>query len=224
VQAFYEQILPYIHPEALRPLMGICVPTVIGLYNASAGRLSLAMELPHPLGWREADPHISTALKEKVMVAYQNIHSRNILHNDVKLENILIGVFWLLSTFPIASSPPRPDDDDKVIIVDFCNTVVNAEPADLALEMRIVKFVLDYGGAKEAEYERLRKAELRVEKSLRRSRLRRTAKSKGLAVEVEHDQPPSQDEINASAPLFFFAISVGSLSKISSLRLAANVS
>ena len=90
-QAFYEQILPYIHPETLRPLMGICAPTVIGLYNAAAGRLSLAMELPHPVGWREADPHISTELKEKVITAYQNIHSQNILHNDVKLENMLIG-------------------------------------------------------------------------------------------------------------------------------------
>ena len=88
---FYEQILPYIHPETLRPLMGTCVPTVISLYSAVAGRLSLAMELPHPVGWREADPHISAELKEKVITAYQNIHRQGILHNDVKLENVLIG-------------------------------------------------------------------------------------------------------------------------------------
>lgn len=71
--------------------MGICVPTVIGLYSAATGRLSLAMELPHPVGWREADPHISTELKEKVITAYRNIHHQGILHNDVKLENMLIG-------------------------------------------------------------------------------------------------------------------------------------
>ena len=71
--------------------MGICAPTIIGLYNASAGRLSLAMELPHPVGWRQADPQISAELKEKVVIAYQNIHNQGILHNDVKLENMLIG-------------------------------------------------------------------------------------------------------------------------------------
>lgn len=59
----------------------------------------MAMELPHPVRWREADPHIPTELKEKVIVAYQNIHGRNILHNDVKLENILIGVLVLWRCF-----------------------------------------------------------------------------------------------------------------------------
>lgn len=74
--------------------------------------------------------------------------------------------------------------------------VVNPEPADLALEMRAVKFALDYNGAKEIEYERLRRAESRVEKNLWRSRLRRTAESQKLAEGVEFDEPPSQDEID----------------------------
>ena len=90
-QLFYEQVLPYIHPETLRPLMGICTPTVIGIYNTAAGGLSLAMELPHTTGWCQADPYISAELKERVIMAYQTIHGRNILHNDAKLENILIG-------------------------------------------------------------------------------------------------------------------------------------
>ena len=79
--------------------MGICAPTVIGLYSVAGGRLSLAMELPHPVRWREADPRISAELKEKVVAAYQNIHSRKILHNDVKLENVLIGVYEILMRF-----------------------------------------------------------------------------------------------------------------------------
>jgi RIO-like serine/threonine protein kinase len=146
--------------------MGICVPTVIGLYNAAGGRLSLAMELPHPIGWREADPHISVELKEKVIVAYQNIHGRNILHNDVKLENVLIGVSEILLRILIVASPSsHVGDDDEVTIVDFCKMVIDPEPADLALEMRAVKFILDYDGAKKAEYERLRRAESRVERT-----------------------------------------------------------
>lgn len=89
---FYEQVLPYIDPETLRPLMGICAPTVVGIHSSAAGRFTLAMELPHPTGWHSADPYISAELKEKVIFAYQSIHGRNILHNDVKLENILIGL------------------------------------------------------------------------------------------------------------------------------------
>lgn len=97
------------------------------------------------------------------------------------------------------SSPSRVGDDDKVTIVDFCKMVIDSEPADLALEMRAVKFILDYDGAKETEYKRLRRAESRVKKNLRRSRLRHAPKNKELADEVEPDEPPSQDEIDVSA-------------------------
>jgi len=78
--------------------------------------------------------------------------------------------------------------------------VVNSEPADLALEMRAVKFILNYEDAKETEYERLHRAELRVEKNLWRSRLRRGAESQELGEEVSPDEPPSQDEIAVSVP------------------------
>ena len=76
--------------------------------------------------------------------------------------------------------------------------VIDPEPADLALEMRVVKFILDYDGAKGAEYERLRRAESRMEKNLWRSKFRRTAKDKELADEVEPNEPPSQDEIDVN--------------------------
>lgn len=176
MQMFYEQVLPYIRPEGLRPLMGVCVPTVIGIHS-TAGGVSLAMELPHPIGWRPADPYISAELKEKIITAYQNLHRRNILHNDLKLENILIG------------------DDDKVTIVDFCKMVVDPVPADLALEIRAVKFMLDYDGAKELEYERLRRAESQEGKDFRRSWIRRAAESLGLSNEAECDVLPSQDDV-----------------------------
>ena len=127
-----------------------------------------------------------------------------------------------MSNFPVASSP-RVGDDDRVTIVDFCKMVINPEPADLALEMRVVKFALDYDGAKEIECERLRRAESRTERNLWRSRLRRTAKSQQLAEEVEPDEPPSQDEIIVSVPSLR-PISIGSPSEISSLHLAVDTS
>lgn len=99
-------------------------------------------------------------------------------------------------TVPLLSS--RAGKDDQVTIVDFCKMAIDPEPADLALEMRAVKFILDYDGAKKAEYERLRRAESRMEKNVWRSGLRRAAKSKELADGVEPDEPPSQDEIDVS--------------------------
>jgi hypothetical protein len=102
----------------------------------------------------------------------------------------------------VASPSSHVGDDDEVTIVDFCKMVIDPEPADLALEMRAVKFILDYDGAKKAEYERLHRAESRVERNLWKSRLRRKIKSKKLADEVEPDEPPSQDEIDVSAPRY----------------------
>jgi hypothetical protein len=78
--------------------------------------------------------------------------------------------------------------------------VVGPEPADLALEMRAVKFMLDYDGAKEAEYERLRKAETRMGKNSRRSWLLRAAEGLGLGSEAEHDGQPPRDEIDVCVP------------------------
>lgn len=85
-------------------------------------------------------------------------------------------------------------------IVDFCKMVIDPEPADLALEMRVVRFILDYDGAKKAEYDRLRRAESRVERNLCKFRLRRKTENTGLADEVGSDELPSQDEIDVSAP------------------------
>ena len=90
--------------------------------------------------------------------------------------------------------------------MDFCKTVINAEPADFVLEMRAIKFTLDYNGAKKTEYERLRRAESRVERNRRRSRLRRKAKDKELTNEVEPDEPPSQEEIHVSVPYYSWSL------------------
>lgn len=95
--------------------------------------------------------------------------------------------------------------------------VVNPEPADLVLEMRAVKFMLDYDGAKEVEYERLRRAESRTGKNYRRSWLRRAAENLGFGSEVDNDEQPSQDEIDVGvlySSRFLFAnllVSVPSL-------------
>lgn len=74
--------------------------------------------------------------------------------------------------------------------------VVDPDPADLALEARAVKFMLDYDGAKELEYERLRRAESQEGKDFRRSWLRRAAENLGLSNEAGYDGLPSRDAID----------------------------
>lgn len=105
-----------------------------------------------------------------------------------------------ISSFLAASPSPRAGDDDKVTIVDFGKMVVYPRPADFFLEMRAVKFIIDYHDAKRIEYERTRRAVARVERNLWRSKLRQAAKSQELADEVEPDEPPSQEEIEVGAP------------------------
>ena len=74
--------------------------------------------------------------------------------------------------------------------------VTDAELADLSSEMRAIKFMLDYAGAKEIEYERLRRAELRSGKNLQRSWLNWAAGSLGFAGEAEHDESSPRDAID----------------------------
>jgi hypothetical protein len=77
--------------------MGICIPTIIGIYSIAAGRVTVAMEPPHHIGWREADPHISIELKESILEAFRKIHAQGVLHNDVELRHIMIGNYSLHS-------------------------------------------------------------------------------------------------------------------------------
>lgn len=109
-------------------------------------------------------------------------------------------------------------------VVDFCKMIVNPEPADLALEMRAVKFMLDYDGAKEVEYERLRRAKARTGKNSRRSWLRRAAESLGFGSGASHDEQTSRDDIDVCVPHPSRFISVHSLPCLSSSPSPVNAS
>ena len=69
----------------------------------------------------------------------------------------------------------------------------NPEPANLALEIRAIEFIIDHDGANEVECERLRSPESRIEKNLRRCMFRRTTERRVL---TDTQQP--QDGISES--------------------------
>ena len=101
------------------------------------------MEPPHHSFWLEASPDMPDVLKERCIAAFEQIHSRKVLHGDIELRHMLIG------------------GDGKVTIIDFQGSrslipneavkLRKAEPHEFQLEMRKVKFKLNYDNAREKE-------------------------------------------------------------------------
>jgi hypothetical protein len=52
----------------------------------------MAMEPPHPHAWRVADRSLSMDEKRAIVDAYAQIHARGVLHGDVTLRHMLIGM------------------------------------------------------------------------------------------------------------------------------------
>ena len=136
------------------------MPNIIGVFHTSEGLANMAMEPPHPHAWRVADRSLSTNEKRGIVEAYAEIHARGVLHRDVALRHMLIGTFGLSKiAFALRFEAGR---DGKATIINFrqasCLPPVNriglsgCGAHDFQLEMRQVKFLLDYQGAREFEY------------------------------------------------------------------------
>ena len=55
----------------------------------------MAMEPPHPHTWRVADRLLSQDEKGAIVDAYAQIHAHGVLHGDVALRHMLIGMLKL---------------------------------------------------------------------------------------------------------------------------------
>ncbi|KAG8920829.1 hypothetical protein FRC02_000668 [Tulasnella sp. 418] len=126
------------------------------------GVVSILMDMPHGTldWWREAHPNeMSDVALSNALKAYQAIHAAGVLHNDVELRHILVT------------------PDDEVMLIDFQmsrstkpNRATDLWPCtqrELEAEMRKVKYLLDYKGARARED---RIWESRDEKISRRNR------------------------------------------------------
>jgi hypothetical protein len=147
------------------------------------------MEPPHHSFWIEASADMPDILKERCIEAFEKIHSAGILHGDVELRHMLIG------------------GDGKVTIIDFQgsraldpnDTVMlqKAEPADLLLEMRKVKYKLDHGGARQKEQHKIiRCEELSARNKARRYKHMRRARGErpGYISDYEDDLEEDKTE------------------------------
>lgn len=114
------------------------IPAIIGVYVADSA-INIAMELPDNSFWFEATNDMPDDLKEQCVLAFDKIHSRGVLHNDVALRHMLIGSKGNVVIIDFQKSQVLPGDD--TFGIEDCSQ------ADIRLEKRKVKFQLDYQGA-----------------------------------------------------------------------------
>jgi len=142
------------------------------------------MEPPHHSFWIEASADMPHVLKKRCVEAFEKIHAQGVCHGDIELRHMLIG------------------GDGKVTIIDFQNSralvpneVVNlgaATPADLRMEMRKVKFKLDYEGSRKWEDEKQIRCAQRASKN-QEERLKYN-RTYGYIPKIEED--PAEDRVD----------------------------
>jgi hypothetical protein len=142
----------------MRALAGTYVPTIIGVF-AGEGIASLLMELPHQAFWVQASTDMPDVLKKRCVEAYEKLHAAGILHGSPHLRHLLIG------------------GDARVTIMNFERSRVldpvsnahigqgKANAAELRLEMRKVKYQLDYDNARVKEKQKWDRYEASLEHS-----------------------------------------------------------
>lgn len=151
--------------------------------------VSVTMEMPHSSFWIESSPSMPHALKEKVIAAFEKIHAQGVLHGDPELRHMLIGA------------------DGKVMIIDFGMSrairehtpvgIERAEPEEFRLEMRKVKYKLDYMGARKKEGDKVDDYLRRVRRNRKISELwRRRAKGERVGPIPQYEEDPEEYELD----------------------------
>ena len=140
----------------MRALAGTYAPTIIGVFTG-VGVANMLMELPHQAFWVQASADMPDVLKKRCVEAYEKLHAAGILHGSPHLRHLLIG------------------GDARVTIMNFersrvldpvSNTHISQEKAnaaELRLEMRKVKYQLDYDNARVKEKQKWDRYKARLE-------------------------------------------------------------
>lgn len=124
--------------------------------------ISVTMELPHNSFWIESSPTMPDVLKERVITAFERIHARGVLHGDPELRHMLIGADGRVTIIDFGMS--------RAITADGTVDLEYGEPEEFLLEMRKVKYKLDYQGARKKEADKVQAYLDRVRRNLRRRR------------------------------------------------------
>lgn len=132
------------------------MPYIVGVDGAT-----IAMELPHPIFWIEASSEMPESLKQRCVDAYEKIHAQGVLHGDVELQNMLIGGDGKVTITHFQNG--------RALVSDPAGIVPRAEFPEFAMEMRKVKYKLDYDGARRKEMDKLGRSLARQSNDLMRN-------------------------------------------------------
>ncbi|KAI0274683.1 hypothetical protein BC834DRAFT_5389 [Gloeopeniophorella convolvens] len=179
-EGFYSELALYKSSRYLRPLQGDVVPRIMGIYTRP-GKVDIAMELPHPVFWMEASASIPLVLKARVVEAFRKLHERGVVHGDVALRHILIGADARITLIDFQAS--RADIPNKEVGLEA------ASPGEKELEMRRVKFLLDFEGARSREFRRSHGARVRTDWNRIKAKEREELLRHGITIGLPADQP-----------------------------------
>ncbi|KAL0950946.1 hypothetical protein HGRIS_007698 [Hohenbuehelia grisea] len=104
------------------------------------------MEPPHPCFWIEASADMPRVLKRRCIEAFQKIHAQGVLHGDVEVRHMLIGADARVTIIDFQAS--------RALVPNEAVELKQASPEDLRMEMRKVKFKLDYEDSRAVEMRR----------------------------------------------------------------------
>ncbi|KAF9535841.1 hypothetical protein CPB83DRAFT_901508 [Crepidotus variabilis] len=143
----------WLYKNPLKSLQGRVIPKLIAV-RVGPSRFNLVFDLPHQTFFIEPSADMPEVLKRRVVEAVDKLHSKGVGHHTLSLEDILIG------------------GDGQVYIYNFHNArYLEEKPVvhlpmvkddEFAMEMRRIKFKLDYQDARQKEQDWLR---LQVEHS-----------------------------------------------------------
>ncbi|KAL5519512.1 hypothetical protein ACEPAH_1195 [Sanghuangporus vaninii] len=184
-EGFFSELALYSDPDYLHPLQGDVVPKIIGVYLVE-GKISIAMELPASDFWVEASDAMSGQLKSRCIAAFNKIHDRGVLHNDVELRHMLIGSSGDVTIIDFQESRAIKPIKDV--------SLGRASEADIRMEKRKVLFKLDYLDSRLYEVLKMKSAILAEER--RRQRNTRRAFGSSTISDYESDPEDSDDVLN----------------------------
>lgn len=158
------QMTLYADPSYLRSLQGNVIPEIIGLYLVD-GAISVAMELPSSTFWVEASDDMSDHLKRKCIAAFDEVHSRGVLHDDVELRHMLVSAAGEVTLIDFQMS--------RALKPKYEVGLQRATEAEFRLEKRKILYKLDFDNARWKENAKRTRVMTRRERNNERRRRRK---------------------------------------------------
>ncbi|KZV75592.1 hypothetical protein PENSPDRAFT_647126 [Peniophora sp. CONT] len=183
---FCSELSIYKSARYLFPLQGVIIPRLLGVHSTDSG-FAFNMEIPHPVFWFEASATMPDVLKAKVISAYSDLHVRGVLHGDVALRHILVGGDARVTIIDFQES--------RALVGDDAVGLGSATRSELATEMRRVRYVLDFEGARAYEDSKTRREAERRKRNKAVARDLERRRRASLPLNNLKLDPPAPDDV-----------------------------